>query len=161
MDLVKFDNGLVTASSKEIADKFGKAHRDVLRAIRQLECSDEFRERNFGLSYYTSPQNKKLKCYDITRDGFSFLGMGFTGKRAGMWKESYITAFNSMEKNLDNSGSMMEKINSAIGLMEKDKKTASLCSRGLNEWKKIKKGHEKEVNRLVDESQLVLSLRVM
>jgi hypothetical protein len=66
-----------------------------------------------------------------------------------------------MEKNLDNSGSMMEKINSAIGLMEKDKKAASLCSRGLNEWKKIKKGHEKEVNRLVDESQLVLSLRVM
>ena len=161
MDLVKFDNGLVTASSKKIADKFGKAHRDVLRAIKQLECSDDFRERNFTQSYYTSPQNKKLKCYDITRDGFSFLGMGFTGKRAGMWKESYINAFNSMEKNLDTSGSMMEKINAAIGLMEKDKKTASLCSRGLNEWKKIKKGHEKEVNRLVDESQLVLSLRII
>ena len=161
MDLVKFDNGLITASSKEIAEKFGKAHRDVLRAIKQLDCSEEFRQRNFAHSYYISPQNKKLVCFDITRDGFSFLGMGFTGKRAGVWKESYINAFNSMEKNLSNSGTMMEKINSALAIMEKDKNSASLCSRGLNEWKKLKKGHKKEVDRLVSESQLVLSLRII
>ena len=160
MDLVKFDNGLITANSKEIASKFGKTHRHVLEAVKNMNCSDKFRETNFRLSYYTSTQNKKLKCYEITRDGFSFLGMGFTGRKAGGWKESYINAFNSMEKNLNNSGTMMEKIDSALAIMERDKNTASLCSRGLNEWKKLKKEHEKEVNRLVSESQLVLSLRI-
>jgi phage regulator Rha-like protein len=36
--------------------------------------------------------------YYVTRDGFSFLAMGFTGKKAAQWKEKYIAAFNAMEK---------------------------------------------------------------
>lgn len=35
--------------------------------------------------------------YYITRDGFMFLVMGFTGKTAAKWKEAYIKAFNEME----------------------------------------------------------------
>ncbi|HHL2105229.1 TPA: Rha family transcriptional regulator [Escherichia coli] len=42
----------------------------------------------------------KLPCYQITRDGFAFLAMGFTGKRAAQFKEAYINAFNQMEKQL-------------------------------------------------------------
>jgi len=158
MDLVKLQDGIVTTNSKVIADRFGKTHRDVTRAIKSLDCSEEFRDAHFTQSYYHSAQNKKLKCYEITRDGFSFLCMGFTGKKAGQWKESYITAFNHMEKHINKSGTMFEKINSALALMENDKRAASICSRGLNEWKKLKKKHKKEVDRLVNESQLVLSL---
>ena len=33
-----------------------------------------------------------------TRDGFTALGMGFTGKRAAQFKEIYIKRFNEMEK---------------------------------------------------------------
>ena len=157
-DLVKFNNGVLTANSKEVADHFGKAHRDVLRAIANLECSDDFRGRNFALSYYLSPQNKKIKCFDITRDGFAFLGMGFTGGNAALWKEKYIEAFNKMEINTTSSTSLMEKINDAILIMEKDKELASLCSKGLNEWKKLKKMHHEEVERLVNESQFALNL---
>ena len=155
-DLVKFNNGLISVCSKEIADNFGKTHRDVTRAISLMDCSQEFRGANFAHSFYTSEQNKKLKCFDITRDGFSFLCMGFTGKKAGQWKEAYISAFNSMEKHINNSGSLMDKINSAISIMEHDKAIASACSKGLNEWKKLKAVHKTEVDRLISESQLVL-----
>jgi len=158
MDLVKFTNGVVTTNSKIIADRFGKTHRDVIRAIKLLECSEEFRGRCFAQSYYTSTQNKRIKCYEITKDGFMFLGMGFTGKKAARWKEDYISAFNHMEAHISQSGTMMEKINSALAIMEQDKKTASLCAQGLNQWKRVKRKHKKEVDRLVNESQLVLSL---
>lgn len=35
-----------------VAEKFEKRHSDVLRDIDRLECSSEFRQRNFALSYY-------------------------------------------------------------------------------------------------------------
>ena len=158
MDLVIVNDGVATTTSKLIAERFGKSHKHVLEAIKNLDCSDEFRAANFRPSCYISLQNKKLYCCEVTRDGFSFLGMGFTGKSAAKWKESYIKAFNSMEDHLINSGTMMEKINDALAIMEKDKSAASLCSKGLNEWKKLKKQHNSEVERLVSESQLVLNL---
>jgi Rha family phage regulatory protein len=100
IDLVVVQNGRLIVSSKAVSDKFKKVHKHLLRDIEKLQCSDEFRESNFALSSYTSKQNKILPCYDITRDGFAFLCMGFTGKKAATWKEKYIEAFNQMEKAL-------------------------------------------------------------
>ena len=99
-DLVKIDGGELMTTSKIVSDVFGKAHRDTVRAINNIDCSDEFREANFAHSSYTSPQNKVIKCFNITRDGFAFLCMGFTGRKAAEWKEKYIVAFNEMEKGL-------------------------------------------------------------
>ncbi|EFE8546413.1 Rha family transcriptional regulator, partial [Escherichia coli] len=65
-----------------------------------LECSASFTARNFSVSDYTDCTGRKLPCYQITRDGFAFLAMGFTGKRAAQFKEAYINAFNQMEKQL-------------------------------------------------------------
>lgn len=93
-------NGQVTTTSQQIAAHFGKTHRGVLRAIRNLECSDGYRLRNFAQSSYRNEQGKEQPCFHITRDGFVFLAMGFTGKEAGHWKESYIEAFNAMEAQL-------------------------------------------------------------
>ncbi|MCR2507039.1 Rha family transcriptional regulator, partial [Salmonella enterica] len=73
---------------------------DVLKMIRGLDCSPEFTARNFAVSDYTDASGRKLPCYQITRDGFAFLAMGFTGKRAAQFKEAYINAFNQMEKQL-------------------------------------------------------------
>ena len=157
-DLVHIKDGLITVTSIEIAETFGKSHRHVLRTIGNLECSDEFRESNFGLTSYLTAQNKKHKCYDITRDGFTFVAMGFTGKSASAWKERYINAFNAMEKSLKDSPSFMQKINEAIKIMGDDKEVASTCAQGLNKWKRLKKDHEKEVKKLIDQAQLVLSL---
>lgn len=93
-------NGQAVTSSLSIADYFTKRHDDVLKKIRALECSPEFNARNFAAVEYTDAKGERRPAYQITRDGFAFLAMGFAGKRAAQFKESYITAFNQMEKAL-------------------------------------------------------------
>lgn len=97
-------DGQPTATSLQVAEHFGKRHRDVLRAIRDLDCSEGYRERNFALTMQAVPGPKGAMrdepMYRITRDGFAFLAMGFTGKEAARWKEAYINAFNAMEAKL-------------------------------------------------------------
>lgn len=97
-------DGQAVTSSLAVADFFSKRHDDVLKKIRILDCSPEFCARNFSetsiLVHQPNGGTRKLPCYHITRDGFAFLAMGFTGKRAARFKEAYINAFNQMEKNL-------------------------------------------------------------
>ena len=103
-NLVSVNNGKIVTTSLQVAEVFNKLHRHVLRDIRNLECSSNFQESNFGLSFYHSKLlnggYKKQPMYYITRDGFTFLAMGFTGKIAARFKEAYINAFNEMEKKL-------------------------------------------------------------
>lgn len=91
---------VTVVTSLDIAETFGKEHFHVLRDIEKLECSEEFRQSNFGLSSYKSAQNKSLPMYYITRDGFTLLVMGYTGDKAMRFKEAYIRQFNAMEKAL-------------------------------------------------------------
>lgn len=93
-------DGALTVTSRQVAEHFGKQHRDVLRAIRNLECSGDFTERNFAPSEYVDVTGRSLPQMLMTRDGFAFLAMGFTGKEAARWKETYIAAFNAMEQRL-------------------------------------------------------------
>ncbi|EFG0794950.1 peptidase [Escherichia coli] len=97
-------DGQAVTSSLAVADFFSKRHDDVLKKIRILDCSPEFCARNFAETSILVRQpnggTRKLPCYQITRDGFAFLAMGFTGKRAARFKEAYINAFNLMEKQL-------------------------------------------------------------
>lgn len=103
-NLVSVNNGKIVTTSLQVAEVFNKLHRHVLRDIRNLECSSNFQESNFGLSFYHSKLlnggYKKQPMYYITRDGFTFLAMGFTGKIAARFKEAYINAFNEMERKL-------------------------------------------------------------
>lgn len=95
---IVFKNGdQVVTTSRLVAEKFEKDHSKVLRAIRELGCSVKFTEANFGLSEYTDSTGRKLPEYIITKDGFSFLVMGFTGGQAAKFKEDFINAFNKME----------------------------------------------------------------
>lgn len=92
--IVVVSHGQTITTSVVIAEKFGKRHTDVLRAIGNLECSKGFRQRNFASADYLDEQGKPRPMFKITRDGFSFLAMGFTGKDAAAWKEKFIAAFN-------------------------------------------------------------------
>ena len=98
---------VTVVTSLDIAETFGKYHAHVLRDIKELECSDEFRESNFGLSSYTTEQNKKQPMYYVTRDGFTLLAMGYTGEKAMKFKEAYIKQFNAMERMLQ--GKLIER----------------------------------------------------
>lgn len=102
--LVEIIDGQALTDSFTVADRFGKIHRDVIRAIENLDCSPEFRLRNFAHTQTRiaihNGGHRHIKAYSITRDGFTFLAMGFTGAKAAQWKEAYIDAFNRMEKAL-------------------------------------------------------------
>ncbi|MCB4226589.1 Rha family transcriptional regulator [Mannheimia haemolytica] len=87
-------------STLKVAEYFEKRHDNILRRLETLECSDEFRLLNFKESYYFNEQNKKQPMYLMTQDGFTLLVMGFTGKKAMQFKESYISVFNAMRKQI-------------------------------------------------------------
>lgn len=92
---------VTVVTSLDVAETFGKRHADVLRDIENLECSPEFRERNFALSKYSVENNRKTyPMMYMTRDGFTILVMGYTGEKAMQFKEAYIRQFNAMEKAL-------------------------------------------------------------
>lgn len=102
--LVMVNHDQVVTTSLKVAEYFRKPHKDVLKSIRTLECSTEFTGRNFSPCFYFSELRnnvkRKLPMYYMTRDGFTLLVMGFTGKIAARFKEAYINAFNEMERKL-------------------------------------------------------------
>ncbi len=98
--IVSTKDSKVFANSRDVAAYFGKRHADTLRAIDKLECSRAFNERNFALVEYEDAKGETRRSVDMTKDGFAFLVMGFTGAKAGRFKEDYIAAFNEMEATL-------------------------------------------------------------
>lgn len=109
-------SGSAIASSLDIARHFGKAHKDVLRSIDRIveETGADFAGRNFALSEYLDNSGRKLRAFDLSRDGFSLLVMGFTGSDALQWKLRYIQAFNAMEAELLSARAPFERRLDAI-----------------------------------------------
>lgn len=86
------------ANSLMVAKMFEKEHKNVLRDIANLDCSEEFNQLNFEPITYKDDMGRKQKAYAMTRDGFVFLVMGYRGKKAAQFKEAYIKHFNQMEQ---------------------------------------------------------------
>lgn len=102
-ELVIVENNEVVVSSRQVAEHFGKMHKNVLASIKEMLRAENSAVLNmFHESTYINAQNKKLPEYLMNRDGFSLLVMGFTGKEAFDWKVKYINAFNKMEEMLKN-----------------------------------------------------------
>lgn len=99
-ELVKIKNNQVVVSSRQVAEKFGKLHKDVLENIRNILAAE-----NSATKFYQEAtheyRGQKFPEYLMNRDGFSLLVMGFTGKDALHWKMKYIAAFNEMEAKLN------------------------------------------------------------
>lgn len=98
---------VTVVSSLDVADTFGKEHKNILRDIRELGCSEEFNRLNFELTTYKDVMNRSQDMYYMTRDGFVLLVMGYTGEKAMRFKEAYIKQFNAMEKALQ--GKLIER----------------------------------------------------
>ena len=97
--ILSTQNGEPVASSRQIAESFGKEHKSVLRSVEDLVAQNCAAKSMF---YETTFENrgKQYPMYLMNRDGFTLLAMGFTGKAALEWKLKYIQAFNEMEKKL-------------------------------------------------------------
>lgn len=96
--LLESGSAKVMASSLQVAERFGKLHKNVIRDIEGIECSEEFYRLNFEPIEYTDNRGRLQPMFRMTRDGFSLLVMGFSGTKAMHWKERYIEAFNLLEQ---------------------------------------------------------------
>lgn len=96
-----------------ISSVFGKRHSDVLRDIGSLSCSKEFHKRNFAYMFIIRniPNQGKRNdpYYEISKDGFSFLVMGYTGNKASEYKELFISEFNKRDSLLKNDDYIMAR----------------------------------------------------
>lgn len=128
-ELLTISNGQPTASSRDIAEHFGKRHDHVLRDIETLGKDLP----NFGEMFFNAEipdsYGRPQRAYFMNRDGFTLLAMGFTGKEALEWKIKYMNAFNSMEQELRNPKPMtaneMFAMQAQINL-ESERKLAAL-----------------------------------
>lgn len=107
--LVVIQNNQIVVSSKDIAEHFGKDHKNVLQNIRDILVAENSATKFYQETTYQN-RGKDYKEYLMNRDGFSLLAMGFTGKKALQWKLKYIEAFNEMEETLK-QGYLEEPVN--------------------------------------------------
>lgn len=98
---IKVENDQLLVSSLEVAENFGKNHKDVMRTIKNLVAQNCATKSAFYNGAYEN-RGKQYPMYYMNRDGFSLLVMGFTGSKALEWKLKYINAFNEMEQKLSN-----------------------------------------------------------
>lgn len=106
-ELVFNQNGATLTNSLLVAEKFGKRHGDVLRAIKDLidkvpgnQCERIFGEYDKRRIKQPNGGFREEPIFSISKDGFVLLTMGFTGKKALEFKLQYIEAFNKMEAEL-------------------------------------------------------------
>ncbi len=100
LGLVERD-GRIVVSSRDIAKTFEKKHKSILGLIRELNCSEEFNRQNFLPITYRDGRGRLQPEYLMTRDGFTFLVIGFTGSLSAKFREAYIKAFNAVEAALN------------------------------------------------------------
>ena len=105
-DAVFIQEHQVKTTSLKVAELFNKQHKDVLRKLESLDCSPEFTSAHFCAHVQTieigNGATRESKYYEMTKDGFMFLVMGFTGAAAAKIKEAYINTFNQMAAMLYN-----------------------------------------------------------
>ena len=94
--------GKAITDSLNVSLIFGKRHDNVLQDIKNLDCSPEFNLLNFQETHYKDSKGRKQIMFDMTKDGFTFLVMGYKGKKAARFKEGYIFQFNEMESFIRN-----------------------------------------------------------
>nr|DAE49507.1 MAG TPA: regulatory protein [Caudoviricetes sp.] len=131
--ILSTQNGEPVASSRQIAENFGKEHKDTLESIRQILAAENSATKSMFYETTFENRGKQYPMYLMNRDGFTLLAMGFTGKTALEWKLKYIAAFNEMEKKLTEQPQLTRSQLLATALIaaheeleEKDKRIAEL-----------------------------------
>lgn len=138
-DITLFNqDGKILASSREVSEKFGKKHAEVIYAIEGRTAWDNTKGKEvvkhngllmgghdqlltmFIKKEYIDSKGRKQYEYLMDRDGFSLLVMGFTGSKALEWKLRYIDAFNKMEETLKSGDYLSEEEKLKLQLFSKD-----------------------------------------
>ena len=95
LSLVYAKDGEAFTTSNILATYFDKAHFNVLQSIdNMLEDHPEFSALNFQASEYVTDRGRTERCFEMTKDGFAFVALGFTTHKAALFKIRYIAEFN-------------------------------------------------------------------
>lgn len=161
LELVSIENEVPKTTSLVVAKFFGKQHKNIIRIIDNLDCSDSFSQLNFELCFKNNDlQNGKPQpYYEMTKDGLIFLVMGFTGKQAAKLKEAYINEFNRMSDILNQrQNSLMYQYNKITIDYDTATRNASDAGRALAMLgKQIKPDLQERLEQLEQQMQLVLN----
>ena len=124
--VVRVESGDVLANSRDVAALFGKRHADVLRDTDQVIeniSNADLRCQMFRLIEAFDPgANRKIRSFNMTKDGFTLLVMGYTGPKAMQFKLAYIAEFNRMEAEL-------RKLSAPVQVRRLPGKTSELTAR--------------------------------
>lgn len=95
-------DGAAFTDSRQVAEIFGKRHGHVLRDIDNLLKNNN--TQNWGMWFTeiisdrpADNPGRPMRHFELTKDGFTLLAMGFTGEKALAFKVAYIDRFNRME----------------------------------------------------------------
>ena len=130
-DFVQIKDEQVYTTSRIVAEKFGKEHSNVLKAIeatiKDIVASqpiENIREVNFDFSKYfiqsdysVEGQTRVYKEYLITEDGLALLVMGFTGVDAMRIKLKFVAEFNRMKNIINNPAQVIAETGSLDALV--------------------------------------------
>lgn len=136
--ILSTQNGQAVVSSRDIAKHFGREHKNILAAIREILVAEKsatkfFYESSFEYRGQTFPE------YLMNRDGFTLVVMGLNNtEKVIEWKLKYIQAFNEMEKKLaqrpqlSRAELMAQALIAAHDELEhKDRQIAELTPKGI------------------------------
>lgn len=136
--ILSTQNGQAVVSSRDIAKHFGREHKNILAAIREILVAEKsatkfFYESSFEYRGQTFPE------YLMNRDGFTLVVMGLNNtEKVIEWKLKYIAAFNEMEKKLaqrpqlSRAELMAQALIAAHDELEhKDRQIAELTPKGI------------------------------
>ena len=113
-ELVIMKDKQAVTTSLQVAESFGKQHRNVLQSIKNLAAENSAVGNMFVEGTYMNKQNHEQPMLYMNRDGFTLLAMGFTGKKALEFKLKYINAFNQMEDYIKNENSPKIEVSDQI-----------------------------------------------
>ena len=147
-----------TISSLKFSKDFGIRHADLLKKIRSFKCSKKFTERNFSLSEYLDSTGRKLTCYEITQQGFTFLISRMSGRVSDQFVEMYINAYEEMAQLLiHEENSLHFQLNQLTLQYMSAEDGASNAGRNLQHLgKKVKPELRRQIQELIDRIQLTL-----
>ena len=153
-EMVSIEGGEVKTTSYQVAKFFGKRHDNIIRAIENVKCSMPFAKLNFEVCHENNElQNgKPRKFYRMTKNGFIFLVMGFTGEKADRLKEAYINAFDWMYAQLANGkDKLIKELQETIKLERISFQNGSVAGKALNQRKKEKMAIQAKLRRIEEQ----------
>ena len=132
---VQINHSEPVTTSEFVAKAFGKEHKNVLARIEEIRAQvpDFFGKLNFKLIEKERKNNLgfilKDKAYELTKNGFMLLVMGFTGKAAMGVKIAYINAFDSLADRLKQLQKDYVTVNHQISLEQQKRIHQAVVSR--------------------------------